>query len=260
MRRDPFRCDGPTLLNVSGGRTSGYLLWRVLQAHGGALPAETYAVFADTGKERVETHAFLAEIVARWGITLHTVRRPTPEGVIPFEHLIRTRRYLPNGVRRTCTEQLKILPAKKFMLDRGYDHWTHILGLRAEEKARIADMRAPDRRDAALYDIAMPLADAGLTKPDVLAFWAAQPFDLHLKDGEGNCDLCFLKGVKVRQAIMREHPEFAGWWIEMEREIGRTFRGPKRPDYATIAARAAAQPVPDASNDMTELGCAVCHD
>lgn len=49
---DPFRLDGPAIINVSGGRTSALMLRRILDAHGGALPGDAHAVFQNTGKER----------------------------------------------------------------------------------------------------------------------------------------------------------------------------------------------------------------
>jgi hypothetical protein len=57
---NPYFCDGPTILNISGGRTSGLMLRRILDAHDGTLPPETFAVFANTGRERSETLTFLA--------------------------------------------------------------------------------------------------------------------------------------------------------------------------------------------------------
>ena len=51
MTRDPFLCDGPTVVSFSGGRTSGLMLRRVLDAHGGALPVDVHVVFTNTGKE-----------------------------------------------------------------------------------------------------------------------------------------------------------------------------------------------------------------
>ena len=57
-------------INVSGGRTSGFLLHQVLQANGG-LPDRTVAVFANTGKERPETLDFIHEMETRWEVDVH---------------------------------------------------------------------------------------------------------------------------------------------------------------------------------------------
>ena len=53
-------------------------------------------------------------------------------------------------------------------------------------------------------EIEMPLADAGATKADVLAYWKSSPFDLQLDPAGdlGNCTLCFMKArAKVVSAM-----------------------------------------------------------
>lgn len=132
----------------------------------------------------------------------------------PFAALIENRNYLPNPVTRFCTEELKIRVMKKWMVDHGIDHWTNVVGLRADEPKRVARMRG--RRDEGRWEVALPLAEAGITSEHVEMFWAAQPFKLNLKPWEGNCDLCYLKGRAKRTRIMRDNPELAPWWIFME--------------------------------------------
>ena len=73
MTRDPFLSDGPTVISFSGGRTSGLMLRRVLDAHGGALPPDVHVVFTNTGKERPETLAFVAECARQWGVAIHCI-------------------------------------------------------------------------------------------------------------------------------------------------------------------------------------------
>lgn len=51
LGRDPFFIKGPAVISFSGGRTSGYMLWRILQAHDGKLPDDVYVMFANTGLE-----------------------------------------------------------------------------------------------------------------------------------------------------------------------------------------------------------------
>jgi hypothetical protein len=46
---------------------------------------------------------------------------------------------------------------------------------------------------------------------------------LQLKNYQGNCDLCFLKGKNKLINLIRENPPLADWWIERERANQSTF-------------------------------------
>lgn len=237
---DPFRIDGPTIINVSGGRTSALMLRRYLDANGGRLPADCHAVFANTGKEREETLAFLAQCADAWGVDLRWIERTAGGGFRevtcatasrdgePFAELVRGKRFLPNPTMRFCTIDLKIKTARDYMRAQGYDHWTSAVGLRYDEPARVHKLRD---RDAGEWDVACPLYDAKVTKRHVTDFWRRQPFDLALQSWEGNCDLCFLKGRRVRERIMRDRPDLAAWWITQEEAVGARFL-PHEPAYA----------------------------
>ena len=112
--RDPFKIEQPTCISFSGGRTSAYMLWRVLQANGG-LPADTVVCFANTGKEVEATLRFVRDCAEHWQVPIHWLEyRPSEPGFAvvdfdtasrkgePFEALIRKRQYLPNPVARGC--------------------------------------------------------------------------------------------------------------------------------------------------------------
>lgn len=245
---NPFLIEGPAVISFSGGRTSGYMLRRILDA--GVQP-DVFVVFADTGKERAETYAFVRQCATRWGVVIHWVERAGG-----FTQLITDRKFLPNPVTRFCTQELKIRPMRDWMLARGFQHWTNVVGIRADEPRRVAKMRGAAETRRQQWDIALPLAETGVTLGDVEAFWRAQPFDLELQPHEGNCDLCFLKGLRKRRQIIRDRPDLAAWWIEQEARTGGTFRNDS-PSYAFLAAQPDlfnAFPVED---DLIEC---MCHD
>lgn len=50
MTRDPYRIPGPAVISFSVGCTSGYMLRRILDAHGGVLPDDVAVVLANTSK------------------------------------------------------------------------------------------------------------------------------------------------------------------------------------------------------------------
>ena len=261
---DPFRIDGPTCISFSGGRTSAYMLWRVLQSNNG-LPAEAVVCFANTGKEDEATLRFVRDCGEHWGVPITWLEyrnddagfavvnfETASRGGQPFEAIIQKRNFLPNPVARFCTVELKIQPEHKFLRSIGWTEWENMVGIRSDEPRRVAKIRANPSGGKAGAERIMPLAEAGIIKRDVSEFWMRSTFDLGLPNMggitmHGNCDLCFLKGAAQIQSLIAEKPERAVWWARMETSItnakitdGGRFRS-DRPSYAQMAAYAAAQ-------------------
>lgn len=77
----PFLLPTPAMISFSGGRTSGFMLAQILEAHGGRLPEGCHVVFANTGREMPETLTFVHEVSLRWGVPIRWLEwRPTPQG------------------------------------------------------------------------------------------------------------------------------------------------------------------------------------
>jgi len=250
---DPFKITEPTCISFSGGRTSAYMLHRVLEANGG-LPPEAKVCFANTGKECEETLEFVRDCSVNWQVPIAWVEWRDTESKFevvtfetasrngePFEALIRKRNYLPNPVTRFCTIDLKIRPIGRYLLSLGMAETKteaenmSMIGMRADEQRRAAKIADKSR---------IPLVTAGITKEDVGAFWRAQPFDLGLPNNNGvtmhgNCDLCFLKGGAQILSLIAEKPERAVWWAKIEalalasKPSGAHFRT-DRPSYSQM--------------------------
>lgn len=249
--KDPYKVKGPAVVSFSGGRTSAMMLARMVEA---GLGDDVHVLFANTGKEREETLCFVRDVAAHFGVQVRWLERVKVAGESasarevtfetaarrgePFAELIKERQYLPNPVTRYCTQELKIRVMKAWMVERGYEQWTSVVGLRADEPHRVAKQRAKEGSER--WDLAFPLFDAGVSKNDVLLFWKKQPFDLQLRSWEGNCDLCFLKGARKRLRIIEDAPGSAAWWAAQEREVGGTFRV-DTDNYAQLADRARRQ-------------------
>lgn len=256
----PFFITGPAIISVSGGRTSGYMLHRILEAHGGALPQDVHAVFANTGREMPATLDFVRDMGAQWGVPImwleFTARRPDGYRVVshnsasrdgePFAALLAAQAALPNPVQRSCTQEMKIRTIKRWVRgELGWAHWKNVVGLRADEMHRVERTKQPRKER---WTVATPLADAGVISADVTQFWRSQPFDLGLAGRwEGNCDGCFLKSRAATMRMMADYPERMRWWADMEAMPrgsagrGRTFRKDREP-YAELAALVRSMP------------------
>lgn len=272
---NPYRIDGPAIISVSGGRTSGFMLRQILDAHGGALPPDVIPVFCNTGLEHAKTYAFLEEIGRGWCPVVwleyrvdqdnqHAFDVVTPETASrkgePFEALIRKSGYLPNPVVRKCTVELKLRTSGRYTRSLGWAHYENAIGLRADEPRRVAKMKG----DRKAEEVVMPMAEAGHTVADVRAFWDAQPFDLDLpKDDSafGNCVGCFLKSRTRLLRVFRDEPEQADWWIRMEalalasKPSGVVFRS-DRPRYSDLVKMAQTPMLFEDDPEANALPCA----
>lgn len=256
MSANPYRIEGPALISFSGGRTSGYMLWHILDAYGGKLPDDVHVAFANTGKERAETLRFVHDCETHWSVKVRWLewRRPDvpkhtrlpPEQRFeevgynsaarngePFEALIESRAMLPNVVTRYCTSALKVNTMDAFMRAQGYERWNNAVGLRWDEMHRVFKQLERNEKAITRYTAVMPMARQAtkVTKAMVMAWWARQPFNLQLRGYEGNCDLCFLKGEKSLKRLIRDNPGMADWWAAQEaKAVGRT-RDPRMANF-----------------------------
>lgn len=229
------------MISFSGGRTSGLMTIELLK-NPEYSEDNTVICFANTGKENEETLEFVNKIDEYLGgekiIWLeydnsydtekgkysHFFKRVDFKSASrkgePFEKLIKVRRFIPNVVTRYCTQELKIRPIKKFMKSLGYKTWSNIVGIRFDEPKRYSNLMKSTEQ---VYENKAPLFEMKITKKDVIEYWEKMPFNLELDEMHGNCDLCFLKGMRKKLMILKDKPEIAEWWIEQEKKTGATF-------------------------------------
>lgn len=252
----PYLIQGPALISFSGGRTSAYMLWNIIQAHGGALPQNVVVAFANTGKERPETLRFVHECGERWSVPIvwlewriqpkqipgrktlgpwlakhdpaHTMvaeagfervgYNSASRAGEPFAALIALKQTTPNAMRRFCTEELKVAVIERYLLSLDWTGWTNVVGLRRDEAKRVHRRWAAENAEGYTrpYQSAFPLFDAGASKAEVDEFWAEQPFDLDISSSDGNCDGCFLKSDKRLMWTERSQPGTLAWWAAQE--------------------------------------------
>ncbi len=242
---NPYLITEPTCISFSGGRTSAYMLYKVLEAHGGKLPEDAIVCFANTGKEDAATLQFVHDCETNWDVKIVWLEflPDNPKYKIvdfntasrngePFEQLINKKKYLPNTFARFCTTELKIIPIERFMASLWYEDFVTFVGIRADEPRMVAKMK----NNKSIKET--PLATDKVTTKDVLDFWDKQPFNLQTVTVNGNsllsnCDLCFLKKADHLISLIRDNPSRATWWAKQESVIGARFNQ-AHPSYADM--------------------------
>ena len=265
---NPYLITEPTCISFSGGRTSAYMLYQVLQAHGGKLPEDAIVCFANTGKEEEATLKFINDCSVNWNVNINWLEYNNANDVHnfnivnyqtvsrngePFSALInRYAPILPNGRARYCSDYLKTRTTHRFLKSIGWEEWDSFLGIRADEPRRVAKFRANPNPKGKYETVVLPLVYENVTAKDVGKFWEQQKFDLELpningKTMHGNCDLCYLKPKAQILSLIKEKPEKALWWIAHEENAAKLTTGTgkyfaiDRPSYAQMHKYAAEQ-------------------
>ena len=261
---------GNVQVAFSGGRTSAFMLYKILETNGG-LPDRAVVSFQNTGREMPQTLDFVQECGERWGVKITWLEyRPNApffdvvshnsasrDGA-PFEALIRKRKYLPNQQARFCTSELKVNAARRYCRSLGWKDWAVAVGIRADEQSRIR--AAPAKSQFTNW---YPLVAAGISKRDVSNFWAAQPFDLRLPNVNGrsplgNCDGCFLKSEANWAALAREYPERAAWWERMESVASSLTKSPGGATFSKRGGRASLRQFMRDQGDLLSKDGVLC--
>lgn len=214
----------------SGGRTSAFMAQFISEFHK-YKDFDKVFIFANTGKEYPETLDFVKKCDTEWNLNIVWLEAKinyekgvgTSYNVVnyetanrdgkPFEDMLK--KYpLPSNFASNCTRELKMRPINKYVKSLGYKDVYTAMGIRFDEMHRISNTA---EKDKVIYPL---VNDIQVNYDFIRKWWDAQPFDLQLKDYQGNCDLCFKKSIKKRLTILKENPKIADWWQKMENKYG----------------------------------------
>ena len=242
IKKMPYKINDDNIqISFSGGRTSAFLLYKLLEANDGNLK-NAKIIFTNTGREMEQTLDFIQECSERWNVQVVWLEYDIVNGKNsfkevnhnsasrngePFEKIIDKYGRLPNALQRFCTGILKVQTAAKYLQTFKWKYWHNIIGIRYDEKKRMKQGLINN-----WYYGLYPMVDAKHTLVDVDTFWLKQKFKLNLplikgKTVMGNCDMCFLKSESHLAMMMREYPEKAQWWIDMEKKTHKQFNRDK---------------------------------
>lgn len=235
MRERAYEDGGRRLLvSFSGGRSSALVAWHYRHLAGAS---NVEFVFANTGQEDERTLDFVRECDERWSLNLRWIESvvdPTLGVGTSYRSVDHATAHrggdlfaamcakfgLPNKPFPHCTRELKTRPITAYLRDIGWSTGTYdtAIGYRREEIVRV-----PKNYEA--RRLVYPLMDRGLSKRDVLAFWARQPFDLGIEEWEGNCLWCWKKSRPKLALMAARRPEAFDVPAMLEREYARCGAG-----------------------------------
>lgn len=228
----------PLLISFSGGRTSAYMTYRLMNDERILCEFEPCIVFANTGLEHNKTLDFVYDCETHFGwdvMWLEAVVQPekgmgTRHKVVdyfsasrhgkPFRDVV-AKYTMPNVKFRHCTRELKQAPIFSWCRERfGMVSVDTAIGIRADEMRRVSQAKSNKQR------VMYPLIDLyPATKQDVLDFWADMPFDLQIPEYLGNCVPCFQKSDRKLLKALQEAHDYFDLIEQIEQEFGIKSNG-----------------------------------
>ena len=223
------------ICSFSGGETSGYMAAMLKREYGDNL----ITVYMNTGMEHPKTLEFIKRCDKEFNIDLiclEAVVNPiagkvTKHTIVDVCDLSDDLSIAKSVVSKYglygvgflhCTREMKLRPFKSWKKDTGNIDSLTAIGIRADEIDRIPEDYEKRRQ---FY----PLADKGVTKAGVRAFWDAQDFKLEIEGYLGNCVGCWKKSSKKLYQIAREIPSEIEKLKELEgmatKGSSKMFRG-----------------------------------
>jgi len=220
------------LISFSGGRTSAYMTWWLLNEWEDRFNWEIIVVFANTGKEVEGTLFFVDECAAEWGIDIIWVEAIASDkgkgwavnhNIVtyetasrngePFELMI-SKLGIPRTDEPFCSKQLKQLAIESYLKSINWKGYYVAIGLRFDEPSRINENRFNTK-------FIYPLVDLNpKTKIDIIIWWMQQPFNLNIHPDDGNCDNCWKKDdARLARNYIRK-PDSFNWWQDMTLKYG----------------------------------------
>jgi len=240
------------LLSFSGGRTSAYMLWWVFNIWEEKDNYEILVVFANTGLEDSATYRFINQIEIYWNIPIiwvearhlddngkpfskkgwsvkHQVvdyftaaKNPFKEAHLlnpkywksewswtPFEEMIYCLG-IPASHTPFCSDQMKKKSIHSYLKSIGWKTYYKMLGIRYDEPDRLT------KKKNVMY-----LGDYVVdSKWDIMAWWANQMFDLKIREGFGNCNMCLKRGLPNLVANYKCDNNVLDWWKYITERYG----------------------------------------
>lgn len=232
------------LISVSGGRTSHFMAWWMLNNReevakqiGVSVEDLKYIfVFANTGMEHDDTLRFMHETAINFGFEciwvegepVHGKAISTQHRITTYENAYRFHQYkedghpfhehvkkygVPNASYVNCTREMKKNAINSYMKSIGHDEkrtFYTAIGIRKDEESRCASN--PEDRN-----LIYPLVDwFPVDEKHVLDFWAQYEWDLAIPRWLGNCVSCYEKCDSNLERAYQDYPEAfeATQWYE----------------------------------------------
>lgn len=232
-------------VSFSGGRTSAYLVMLFEKLKKMNPELDVRYIFMDTGAEHPDTYRFIKDVVKHFEINLIVLR----VSINPILHKANSYEIIELGDMKRdlsiwssmlkkygspainipfCTGRMKTEPYEKFVKDdsQGNEYFTW-LGIRADEPRRLKPK----------LGIGYLAHMSDVDKSDILKYWSAYDWDLHIPENLGNCEFCIKKDpIKIALAE-RYEPKHAEEWAKVVESDKVRIEGRVLQDYSMYRHR-----------------------